>query len=348
MRVGLISDIHFGYHVGNKVDERGINVREQDFIDAGRAALNNLVNAGVDIIVDGGDMAHVPAPKKRAIAALIDHVRSVDFLRYLSADGNHTSLKSTSDIHLYDILSQECPNFVGAREPMVTEEGIALIPHSYDPEEVARYIDTAMKSDPILMVGHFAASNVPFDRSKVDLKYIPKSIPVWLGHYHRHTEYGPEFPGIPQYIGSTEHTGWDQFDFPTGVTIIDTDAPDRVQYIQHPHRVHVDIVADQTNYLDKLRDQHLEDAIVRLTINVDGQEWHALDTRTTQRMAREKGALIFTQRRGKDKPEAEVEVGEINTEDLTEGWKRRINASDVPAELRPEVEKKGIEVLYGG
>lgn len=343
MRVGLISDIHFGYHVGNKVSERGINVREQDFIDAGSAALNNLANAGVDVIVDGGDMAHVPAPKKRAIAALIEHVRSVDHLRYLSADGNHTSLKSTRDIHLYDILAQECPNFVGARTATVTEEGIALIPHSYDPEDVIRWIDEAMKQDPIMLVGHFAASNVEFDRTRVDMEHIPTDIPVWLGHMHRHMEYDN---AQPHYIGSTEHTGWDQWDYPTGVTVFDTETGD-TDYIEHTTRRFVNIEADKDNYLDLIRQDGLEDAVVRLTIKATPEEWNTLDTRITQRIAQEAGALIFTQRRAKDKDTPQSRLEATSTEDLTEGWKARLKDSKVPKELRPEVEKKGIEVLYG-
>lgn len=343
MRVGLISDIHFGYHTANRVSERGVNVREQDFIDAGNAALSNLAGAGVDVIVDGGDMAHVPAPKKRAIAALIEHVRSVDWLRYLSADGNHTSLKSASDIHLYDILAQECPNFVGARQPMVTEERIALIPHSYDPMEVAAWIDQVMKEDPILLVGHFAAGNVPFDKTRVDLKYIPTEIPVWLGHYHKHTEY--DVP-LPHYIGSTEHTGWDQWDYPTGVTVFDTDTGE-TEYIQHPHRRFINIEAGPDDYLDLIRRDDMEDAIVRLTITATPEKWNTLDTRITQRIAREAGTLIFTQRRAKDKSEDKRDPAEVTTEDLTAGWKSRLNNSDVPEDLRPDVEQKGIEVLYG-
>jgi DNA repair exonuclease SbcCD nuclease subunit len=341
VKIGLISDIHFGFHHGNKVNEQGVNVREQDFIDAGNAALSNLVSRGVDVIVDGGDMAQVPAPKKRAISALIDHVRGVDPLRYLSADGNHTSLKSTSDIHLYDILSQECPNFVGTRLPMVTEEGIGLVPHDYDPEIVKRYIEHVVAQDPILIVGHFAAHKA-FDRQGyVDESFLPADIPVWLGHYHRHVE---SQSGQINYIGSTEHTAWDQWDYPTGATILDTDTG-QVEYIEHPHRRHVDLVADTTNYVDVFEGQDLENAIVRLTITATPQEWNALDTKITKRMAVEGGALEYTQRRAKDKDAETVDLAATDSESIVDGWKRHVAGSDTP--LREEVEKRGIEVLNG-
>ena len=340
MKIGLISDIHFGYHHGSRVNADGVNVREQDFIDAGSAALSNLVSRGVDVIVDGGDMAQVPAPKQRAISALIEHVRGVDPLRYLSADGNHTSLKSTADIHLYEILSQECPNFVGAvGGPMLTEEGIALIPHDYDPEVVKRRIDQVMAEEPMMIVGHFAASNVPFDRTKVDVAFLPRHIPVWLGHYHCHTL---SSDGLPNYIGSTERTGWDQWEFPTGATIFDTDTGE-TEYIPHDARKFVNLVADATNYLDVFEGVDLNDAIVRLSITATPQEWDALDTNRTKRLAAASNALEYSQRRTKDANKEDVNVEPAGSESIVEGWKKHVASSDTAN--RKEVEARGIEVL---
>lgn len=340
MKIGLISDIHYGFHHGSRVSAQGVNVREQDFIDAGNAALSNLVSRGVDVIVDGGDMAHVPAPKKRAISALIDHVRSVDPLRYLSVDGNHTSLKSTSDIHLYDILYQECPNFVGTREgPMLTEEGIALVPHDYNPEIVKRMVDQIMVEEPVLLVGHFAA-NPEYDRlGSVDPSFLPTDIPVWLGHYHNHIESDGR---SHNYIGSTERTGWDQWQFPTGATILDLSSGE-VEYIEHPSRRFVNLLADKDNYLDVFEGVDLNDAIVRLTITATAEEWNALDTNRTKRIAMAGGALEYTQRRAKDKNKEEPELAASNSESIVDGWKRHVAVSDTA--LREEVEKRGIEVL---
>lgn len=342
MRIGLISDLHYGYHVGNKVNEEAVNARESDFYKAGFAAISSLVGRGVDVIVDGGDLAHVPAPKKRALSELIDHVRSVDPLRYLSADGNHTSLKSTADIHVYDIIAQECPNFVGAIKPTVTEEGIALIPHSYDPEQVIRYVDEAMKSDPIMLVGHFAASNIDFDHTKVDIKYLPTNIPVWLGHYHLHTE-SPK--GLPSYIGSTETTAWDQWDFPHGATLFDTETGE-VEYIEHETRRFVNLIADPSNYIDVFDRDDLADSMVRLTITATPEQWNTLDTRETRRLAQSKGALVYTQRRAKDKTEAEVAEVAYTDEGITEGYRRRVKGSEVPAKLRQAVINRGVEALH--
>lgn len=343
MKVGLISDIHFGYHHGSRVNEEGVNVREQDFIDAGNAALSNLVSRGVDVIVDGGDMAHVPAPKKRAIGALIDHVRSVDPLRYLSADGNHTALKSTSDMHLYSILHQECPNFVSAvKGPVLTEEGIALVPHDYDPEVVKRRIDQVMAEQPVMLVGHFAA-NPAYDRAgSIDPDFLPTDIPVWLGHYHNHVE---AERGNLNYIGSTERTAWDQWEFPTGATILDLDTGE-VEYIEHESRRFVNLLADTTNYLDVFEGVDLNDAVVRLTITATPEEWNTLDTNRTKRLAAAGGALEYSQRRAKDKTKEEPELVAADSESIVAGWKKHVASSDT--QMREEVEKRGIEVLSAG
>src|SRR3712207_3645967 len=120
--------MHLGYHRGTKVNKSGVNVREQDVIDAAFAGVRNLLDAGVSAIVDLGDMAHVPAPKKRAVLALIELVSSSGIPWY-SANGNHTLQRSSSDIHLYNVLATQCPSFKGYTKPTyVPEIGAALIP----------------------------------------------------------------------------------------------------------------------------------------------------------------------------------------------------------------------------
>jgi hypothetical protein len=151
----------------------------------------------------------------------------------------------------------------------------------------------------------------------------------------------------PHYIGSTEKTGWDQWDYPTGVTIFDTETGE-AEYIEHETRRFVNIEATAENYMDLMRQDGLEDAIVRLTIKASPAEWNTLDTRTTQRIAQEAGTLIFTQRRAKDKDTPQSRLEAVDTEDLASGWKSRLNDSKVPPELRPDVEKKGIEALHAG
>jgi DNA repair exonuclease SbcCD nuclease subunit len=338
VKIGLISDIHLGYNRGSKVNANGVNVREQDFIDAGFTAVTNLKNAGVEMIVDGGDMADFAAPKKRAIQALIDLVNFAE-VPYISADGNHTSIKSAGDIHLYDILSNECPNFYGAVDWKVYlgDYKVALIPHSYDYEVTIRRIDEAMGLDPDMLVGHFAASDIVFDKAQVPLQYLPQDIPVFLGHYHRHTEQDSPYPN---YIGSTEKTAWDQFDYPTGVTTYDTETG-KVGYIQHNTRPYVDIWANPDNYLDMIKRNHLEDALVRVTVNATRAEYGAINTREAKKAASQLGALAFHIRRAKDKGQEESRIDSYEAKPVEDAWVEHASTN----KLSKQVTELGMEAL---
>lgn len=336
MRIGIVSDLHIGYHHGSRVTvvgrpdgtPAGVNVREQDFIDAAFAAVNNLLQRNVDLIVDGGDIAHVAAPKKRAIQALIDLIRMAG-VNWYSADGNHTSLKGAGDIHLYDILQSEVGNFFGYTEAGVSRQGIALVPHSYDPEVTKRRIANVMAQDPIMLVGHWAASDIQFDAAQVPLEFLPNDIPVFLGHYHRHTE--QESP-LPNYIGSTERTAWDQWDYPTGATVYDT-STGSIEFILHKTRPFVDLIATPENYLDVMDEENLEDAIVRLTIHATGQEYGALNTTEAKRKAYGLGALAYHHRRAKDKNQtASVETYEDRS--IDEAWQEHAKSKRVSSKIR--------------
>lgn len=338
MKLGIVSDLHIGYHHGSRVNSDGVNVREQDFIDAATAALTNLKDRGVDMILDGGDMAHVAAPKKRAIQSLIDLINFVE-VPFLSADGNHTSLKGAGDIHLYDILSSECRNFFGAKDERVWQGDykVGLIPHAYDPEVTKERIGRVMESQPDILVGHWAASDIQYDSAQVPLEFLPTDIPVFLGHYHRHTE---QRSPLPNYIGSTEHTAWDQWDYPTGATIFDTETW-TIEYILHKTRRFVNLEANADNFLDLLDEENLEDAIVRLTITAGAKEYGALNTSQAKRKAYALGALAYHHRRAKDKNSSEPSVETYEDRSLEEAWTDHAKSRKVSKRIK----ELGLEAL---
>ena len=339
MKIGLTSDMHFGYTHGSKVNEAGVNVREQDFYDAAFLGLHSLLSRGVDIIVDGGDIAHVPAPKKRAISNLINLINQAE-IPFYSVDGNHTSLKSSSDIHLYDILNQECKNFHGFIGHGITHHGIAMVPHAYDPNITMSRIEEVMKiGDPIMLVGHFAATDIVYDNARVPFEFLPADIPVFLGHYHRHTE---QVRPLPTYIGSTEHTAWDQWNYPTGVSIYDTSAG-TLEYITHHSRKFVNLLATDENYLDIFDEEDLTDAVVRLTIETGREKYGTLNLRETKRKAQAAGALSFHYRRAKDKKDETNRVEAQEVTSLTESWNTFVD--DISVDDRDRVRELGIEAL---
>ena len=344
MRYGIISDIHFGYYAGNKVNDQGVNIREQDHYDAAFNAVDHLKAEGVDVIIDAGDMAEVPAPRKRALINLVELVRFAG-VPFYSVDGNHTSLKSSNDSHVYDLIGNECENFVGIREPTFDPyTRISFVPHSYDNEELKDSIRLSLDRMTQVMVGHSAADDIPYV-GQVSRSDLPKGIAIFLGHYHN---YRPSNEHNPTYLGSTEKTAWDQWDYPTGCAVYDSDNG-RYTRIEIPTREWVDINAGPDDYMDALFAEDITGKIARLTVNATPAEYNLVNIVAAKGHAREAQAANFTMRR-KNSTVAGAMANDILGENggLNQQWIDFAEASNVPAGVdRRRIVDLGLEVLIG-
>lgn len=334
MRIGLISDMHLGFTRGTKTQNE-VNVREQDFIDAARLAVQNLLEAEVNVIVDAGDMAEVAAPKKRAVLALIDIIRESETL-WFSANGNHTLQRTRSDLHLYDVLGAMCSNFAGYVTPTYVQKlnGI-FIPYSTASsitESLAVLLDE--HPDAAFVVGHWSAEDAPYPGDHVSLGDLPRGIPTFLGHYHRRQigELDPRQLNVfdlneigdrpyPIYIGATERSKWNEWDNPTGVAVWDTDTG-LLEFIEHHTRPWIDLHADAENYMEVV-DRDIEGAIVRLTINASREQYKSLDLVGLRRKARELDPLEFEVRRVSEKTKEVASPSEA-TFSLKDDWAAHI------------------------
>lgn len=347
MKIGLITDIHAGYSRGSRDNAHGVNQREQDVLDAARAAVDNLVSEKVDAIVDLGDIAHVPAPKKRALMTLVDVIRNSEVPWY-SANGNHTLQRTRSDLHLYDVLNILCQNFNGYTTPtLVRELGFYLIPYGTEVEALQDIPD-----DTQFIGGHFACDDVPFPGEHVSVAQLPKDIPTFLGHYHtrkgnvsvsteaievtlgggvnhRANPYRSFMPGLstvkydgPLYIGATERFAWGEAKNPTGVYILDSDS--KIGHFKdHPTREWVDITIGHEGVMDALKQRDIEGKIVRVTVNATVPEYHGIDIKAIREYAR--GALEFQIRReGAAETFAVHDHADTQTYALMERWRAHV------------------------
>jgi len=342
MRYGLISDIHFGYHAGNRVTEDGINIRELDHYDAAYAAVRELKKEGVDVILDCGDMAEIPAPRKRAILNLIDLVRYAG-VPYYSVDGNHTSLKSSSDIHIYDIIASECSNFHGYRGPAYDKTTrVSFVPHSYNNDEIREFIETSLHRDTEILIGHWAADNIPYV-GQVAMRDLPEGVRIFLGHYHN---YRPSSEHHPTYVGSTEKTAWDQWDYPTGCGIWDSDTESYTR-IDIPTRDWANIEGDASDCLEMLTSTDVRDKIARLTVYATPAEYSLVDQVAAKAYARDSRALHFTMRRKNPlniEEAVQQRLGE--QEGLVAQWAAYITDVDLPKNVsRKRIADMGSEAL---
>lgn len=339
MRIGLVADCHVGYQRGTRQTADGVNVREQDVIDSARRAIQNLLDAGVDAIVDAGDLAHVPAPKKRAVKSLIEIINSADPVPFFSVNGNHTLTRSNADIHLYELLESQCFNFKGYTDPTYIEYvGAYVIP--YLPSvDIVRALEE-MPTETQIVVGHWACDDVPFPGDHVRVRDLP-DVPVFLGHYHKRK--AEDY--YPVYLGATDRFAWGEWNNPTGAAIFDTDAKS-IEFIDHPVREWVDIQATPENYLEGTHYAKIKDAIIRITIDASPEEYQSLDlVRLRKKLS---SALEFQVRRGSSGEVGGTESTGPVSISLIDSWTKHIASVRLPRGVqRKEVERIGREMLHG-
>jgi DNA repair exonuclease SbcCD nuclease subunit len=343
-KIGFISDIHAGYYRGSKVNSEGVNQREADIYAAARRGVENLCYAGVDVIVDLGDMAHVPAPKKRAVRFLIELVRFAG-VPFYSANGNHTLQRTASDIHLYDVIAEYATNFRGYTAGFYNEDLRGLfIP--YGTSDEIRSTLALLPEDASFIAGHWAADDVPFPGDHVRVDDLPKHVPTFLGHYHtRKNTYartGTTIDRHPIYIGSTERFAWGEADNPTGVAIWDTETK-ALEFIDHETRRWVDIVVTSDDYLEDAHYEQVEDSISRVTIKATAEEYTALDLVALRRKLSPSLEYQVRRHAKDDQIRTVTAAGGLS---LSTGWRDHIKSAKIPKGItKKEVEQVGIEAI---
>jgi DNA repair exonuclease SbcCD nuclease subunit len=327
-----MSDVHAGYTRGTRESE-GVNVRETDVLAAASLAIGNLIEAGVEAIVDLGDLFHVPAPKKRAILHMVRAINDSG-LPFYSVNGNHTLVRTRSDIHIYDVLSEFCPKFKGFTEPTFLADssplamaGALFIPYGTENEALQ---DELLMQEAGFIAGHFACDDVPFPGEHVAVQDLP-NLPVFLGHYH--TRGG-------NYIGATERFAWGEATNPTGVAVYDTDTQ-MIQFIDHATRPWVDITATAEEILDVLRGrmEELEGSIVRSNVTATPEEYHGLDIKAIREAT--KGALEFQIRRVGATETFTTDNADTTSYSLIEAWQDHVRK----AKLGKPVKDMGSKAL---
>lgn len=332
-KIGVVTDAHVGFFHGNR-SFGGVNIREVDVINSFQAAVQNLVSEGVSAILDLGDLANTPSPRKRAIAALISIINEAD-VPFFSVNGNHTLVRSQSDIHLYDLLASQCPKFTGFIKPGEALGGY-LIPYG-DREDILQALGDA-PADFAFIGGHWACSDVPYPGEHVPVSELPREKPVLLGHYHRRSA-GPQGT---TYIGATDRFAWSEWDNPTGAAVYEDG---KVRFIDHQTREWINLIATTDNYLEVVRSHEIEGAIVRLSIEATSEQYQSLDLVSVRKnLAPSLEYQIRRAEYGADEMEEGEPVSQIVS--IEENWKAHIKTAKIPKGVRrKDVEHQGLIAL---
>lgn len=339
MRIGILSDLHLGYSHGNRVHPDGTNVREQDIYDAAYRGVRNLLDAGVDAICDLGDIAHVPHPKKRAIVNLISLINGAE-VDWFSCGGNHTAQRTSSDLHLYDLLVDQCPRFHGAFDgPKYFEQiGAYLIPY-----DTAGNLGRALEDTPdeaIFVGGHWTFDDADWPGEHVPSVWGVRK-PTLLGHWHKRSGSWENQKHI--YVGATERFAWGEAYNPCGVAIFDTDTR-RLDFIDHPVREWLDVTVTPDDYLEDFHYETVENCIVRVNVVATPPQYHSLQLlRIKQKV---ESSLEYQVRRIGPASTTDEESQRTSSLSIIDGFRDRVAKLKLPKGVtREEVERIGLDAL---
>lgn len=352
MRIGILSDPHLSFSRYSKVNDKGVNVREADFYRAFLDGVENLMNADVEAIVDLGDLADVPHPKKRTLHLLIDAINGTG-LPWYSVNGNHTLVRHSTDTHLYDLLEHYCKRFIGIQRPYwVGPLGAVFVPYGTS-DEIKRGLELAERENPDWIGGHWAANDVLPDGADINLRDLPTDVPLMLGHFHGRSYRGDTLRSDivfaeakhPVYVGATERKAWGEDQNLTGVATYDTQSR-HLHFIDHEARDWIDITAEPSTSADvlteTLRDRD-DQPIVRLTIPATREEYRNVDELALHRIAH--NTLDFTVRRRPTEEDAVV-IEEAPNFSLSDDWRSQVAEASISKSVtREEVERVGIDAL---
>lgn len=96
MKIIHFSDTHLGYQAFDKVNDAGINAREQDVYDAFERVVDRILEAKPDLVIHSGDFFHRPSPSNRALTFGLEQLRRVGnaSIPMVIIAGNHETPKT--------------------------------------------------------------------------------------------------------------------------------------------------------------------------------------------------------------------------------------------------------------
>jgi DNA repair protein SbcD/Mre11 len=285
MKIVHLADTHLGIRQLHYADERGRNVREQDFYHVFVQAIDKIIELRPDAVVHAGDMFHGYHPSAAAIGIALDQVKRLrdEEIPFVVISGNHSMPRVAATDHVFKLMERFGGVHVVHAGPAVVEIGdlaITAIPHCNDPDQLSEWITSARpvsgKAFNVLVahvgldgLGHVGAAEAgSVELSGETLEAVADFDYIALGHLHEF-----DFPRInAAYAGSLEPVTWADKAVRKGIIEIDlTCAPEDDGYaMQHviTGRPHVRLPAvEATN-----QELNLTDAIVEAakSINVEG------------------------------------------------------------------------------
>lgn len=213
MRVAHFSDLHLGRRQFYRATKSGINQREADAALAFRAAVDDIVAAGPDLILCAGDVFHSVLPSNLArMEAARQFKRLAEAAPTLIIAGNHSTPKTIEQGSPVQLLA-DIPNVIVAAQEQRTwcsadkRVGVSMMPHA---AVLSGQIPLRSGGDLEILLIHGATPGLhrPADLDGVGAPFDPSVAGAWayvaLGDYHVCRQVAPNawYAGSLEFVSS--------------------------------------------------------------------------------------------------------------------------------------------------
>lgn len=361
MRIVHFSDTHLGFSNYFKVDPSdGMNIREKDFYDAFRQAVDKAIELKPDAVVHSGDLFDTWKPLPKALDfAMRQLIRlSEAGIETVLISGNHSTPRVRAEknvFRLFEHWKHLHPVYEpGVRAIQVGDMTIHALPHSSEPPLSAFIPRMKPSSDTSLNVAvlHIGLLSKKlykmdeFNEQAVKEGSLPEGFDyIALGHYHEHDEVKP---GIC-YSGSTERLSISEAEQPKGIVEVDLPSGKTTFHELRVRRM-VDMEPVDASKMsaseiaslarDRIGESDVDDCIVRMTIkNIPPEAFRALDAQAIKRFAR--SALHFELSASKQDVEGVAGESSLHIGSLSQEYEVYVGSLAAPEEKRKMLLDRG-------
>jgi len=265
MKIGIITDTHYGARKGSKLFHDYFEEFYQDVF------FPTLDKEGIDTVIHMGDAFDSRRgiefkSLKWAKRVVFDPLKKKNIKMHLMVGNHDAYYKNTNDINAVDLLLKEYDNvevYSSATEVSLGSLPVLFIPWINEQNEKETNNIISKTKCPVAM-GHLELNGFRVNNQVVmdhghDSRAFNKFKKVFSGHYHTRSDNGTVY-----YLGNPYEMFWSDVKDPRGFTIFDTETLEHT-YVDNPYRLFYNIYYEDTDY-QTFNTTEYQDKIVKVIV----------------------------------------------------------------------------------
>jgi DNA repair exonuclease SbcCD nuclease subunit len=332
-RVLHTADTHLGYQQYHSPERR------RDFLEAFRRVIEDAIEFDVDAVVHAGDLFHDRSPELSDLLGTVEVLESLADagIPFLAVVGNHEAKRSAQWLDLFEAMG--LARRLGEAPVAIDETafyGLDFVPRARRDE--LEYAFDPHDCDHAALVSHgrFAPLVPDYGNVEWDVETVIESATVTFDAVLLGDEHAPTTREVGEtwvtYPGSTERASAGERE-ERGYNLVEFDGEVQISRrgIETRPFVFVDLELGDgegiERVFDRLREHDLEDAVVNVTLEGDGE---SITPAQVESFARDAGALVarLQDRREIVDEQEEVDVSFADPDEAVETRIRELELSD--------------------